>query len=370
MDGRALVRQMSREFEQVSAAFQSPSRKVKTSDIAAWTRQLATLIKAGLPLLNALELLSGESESPTLKDAVRLLMDRIRKGDTFSHALIQQPDAFPSMMASMVQAGEISGQLELVLEKYADFMERQEDTKKRLQSMLVYPALLLSLGVLSIAFLLLFVIPRFMGIFQEFGQQLPWITRVLLGVSTFLRENRWVMAVSLVAVFFGMRAWLQTPGGRRTWTITTFALPLVGPLMMKVEFSRFTLMLGTLVGSGVPIMDALAAVKGIMRHPQLVEDVGIVGQQIRRGRSLAEAMKTCKAFPSLMVQMVVVGEETGKPEDLLGHLHTFYERGVDRGTRTLLSLIEPILVVGMGCVVAVMVMAVLLPILTLSTGAQ
>lgn len=348
----------------------SSLKAVPLGELAGVVRQLATLLKAGMPLLGALEILAGEAESETGRDALQSVRDRLKRGDALSQALKASDGRFPVMLANLAASGEMSGQLELVLEKYAGFLEQQEDMRQRLRGMLVYPALLMALGLASIVFLMVFVIPRFVGLFQEYGQQLPWLTRYLLSASLFLRQSGGWVLVGALAAWWLWREWIRTPEGNRVWMAGVFALPIMGPLLMKREYSRFSLVVATLVGGGIPVIQALEAVKPMLQHPALAEELDTMVREIQRGKGLAEALKGAKHFPPLMSRMLVVGEETGKPEDMLTHLHGYYERAVDRGLRTAMSLVEPVLVVAMGGVIGVMVMAILLPILSLGTMAR
>jgi type II secretory pathway component PulF len=344
------------------------NQRVPRADFVNWTRQLVTMLNSGIPLYRSLVLLTQETKHDTLKSVLGNVTEKVRQGTPFSTALESHQSIFQPMFINVVRAGEESGKLDFVLEKFADFLDKQYGARKQIQSLLIYPSLLMTMAILSILFILLVVIPKFGEIFAQLEQQLPFTTKLLLKGSNLIRTNWFSVLVGVVCIVLITFFLLKTKFGKEIWAKIRINLPILGSLVNQMDLSRFALLLGTLVGSGVPMLRALETAKYTMTNPILVKDTEYIIQQVKHGGSVSEAMRYCKMFPTLFIQMMVVGEETGKVDSLLMKAHEFYEREIEHSIKSLLSVLEPLLIVAMGIVVGTMVISILLPLLSVSTS--
>ncbi len=341
--------------------------RLRQKDLLAFTQQLATLFEAGLPLDRALAILEELAPDARMKSLVGDLLRAVRGGSSFSEALARHhPRPFSRLYINMVRAGEKGGVLEITLQRLAEFLETRAAFTEAVISAMIYPAIITGASAAAIVFLLAFVVPRFAVIFADLGQAVPLPTQILLTVSGGLREYWWVGALVAGAGLIGWRRWTGTPDGRLAWDRGLLRLPLVGGISQKLEVSRFARTLGTLLKSGVPVLGALAVVGEMMSNQVIARGVQRLGESVKRGTGLAAPMGESQVFPPLTVHMVRVGEETGRLEDMLLKVADMLEADVRTELRRIIGLLEPAVILGMGLVVAFIVVAMLLAIFSIN----
>lgn len=354
-----------------STALPSPrvfwrSRRVPVRVLGQFTRQLADLVGAGLPLLNALTLLGGQTVQPLLRATLIELVDQVRGGSSLSEALSKHPVVFSSLYVNMVRAGELGGALEQVLQRLADFAEAQDELRTKVQMALVYPAIIVTFGVAVVIGLLTFVVPKLVALFDELGQTLPLPTQLLLGASHALLHYGWAL-VLLVGI---AAAWLRnqgrTPQGRLWLDRWIRRVPVIGELLRQVDVARCARSLGMLIGNGAPLLESLEVVGRGSSSAVLQRELESVHQAVAGGSSLALAMSQGESLTADVTGMIAVGEEGGALERALEKVASAYEKQAERTTRLLTTLLEPILMLLVGVVVGFIVMAMLLPIFQVS----
>jgi type II secretory pathway component PulF len=336
--------------------------KVSRADLALFTRRMADLSAAGLPLDRVLQVVAEQSESGTLSDVAEQALDEVRGGMPVSQALAMHPKLFPQVYTQTLRAGEASGQFADVATRLADFQEMEVARRSQIISALIYPAILTATAVGVVGFLMGFVVPRLSGVFKDLGNDLPVNTRVLLATTDFLTGQWYVILGALIAGFIGYRAWAATPAGAKARDRFIFRMPIVGPVIQKAVVSRFARVLGTLVYGGVPILESLR-LAGLAAGNKTFEDgARQVEQEVQEGRPIAESMRDAGGFPPVLTHMVAIGEETGDLPKMLGRVSDSLDFEVENGMRRLTSMVEPIIVLGMGAFVGFVVLSVLLPI--------
>ena len=341
-------------------------RKVRIKDLAILTRQLATLLAAGLPLTEALSGVSEQLENQTLKKALVDVRERVKSGSTLSNALSQYPKVFSGLYVSMIRAGESAGALELVLERLADYNEKHLRLENRIRAALAYPLFIVAIGILVLSFLFTFVIPRVTSLFTTFQAALPWPTILLIALGDFFKGYWWLLLLIGIALIFGMKGYIKTERGRVVYDRLRLKVPLLGPLNQRIALARFSRTLATLLAGGVPLLGALEIVKSIVGNRVLSEVIEEAGESVRKGESLAASLARSKVFPSIVVRMIASGEKSGNLEDLLYKVADTYDSEVESTVGTLTALLEPILILLMGLVVGFIVLAILLPIFEMS----
>ncbi len=340
-------------------------RVVGSQERAIFTRQLATLIKAGMPIVRALDALSRQEKNAKFKAAIEGMSTVIRSGGNFSDGLLQHPGIFDRLYVNMVKAGEAGGVLAVVLERLARFMEKAERIKGKVKSAMTYPAVIVIVAVAIVSALMTFVIPRFQGIFNGLlkGQPLPALTQGVLTVSNLARNHfplvgGLLFGLGVSAVFFRR----SLPGRRITdWLL--IRLPLIGDLFLKSAVARFARTFGTLLASGVPILRALAITRDTAGNVHVAEAITAVHNRVKEGDSVARPLRASGIFPEMVAGMIEVGEETGALPDMLARVADAYEEEVDNAVASLTSIIEPVMIVGMAVIVGVIVIALFLPII-------
>ena len=379
-DARAVVERLHREAfypirvephaerKRLGAALALPtSGRVRPRELLAFTQQLATLFEAGLALDRALTILEELAPTPRLKTIVTDLIHGVRGGSSLSDALLRHhPRPFSRLYVNMVRAGEKGGVLEVTLRRLAEFLEARAAFRDAVVSALAYPLVITFVGASAIVFLLTFVIPRFATIFQDLGQAIPLPTQILLAVSTTARTYWWVAPPLVLAVALVWRLWTSTAEGRLAWDQWLLRLPIVGSLATKIETAQFTRTLGTMLKSGVPMMGAMAVVGDMMSNQAIAGAVTRISQDVKRGGTIAVSMREHAPFPSLAVHMVRVGEETGRLEEMLLKVAETFEGEVRTELKRVIGLLEPIIILGMGVLVAFIVVAMLLAIFSIN----
>ncbi len=341
--------------------------RVRHRDLLALTQMLATLFEAGLPLDRALAILEELAASPRMKTIVTDLLHSVRGGSSLSEALAKHhPRPFSRLYINMVRAGEKGGVLEVSLRRLAEFLEARAAFNEAVVSALAYPLVITGVGAAAIVFLMTFVIPRFATIFNDLGQTIPLPTQILMSVSAAMTSYWWVGATLAMAGVLAWRIWTGTPQGRAQWDQILLRLPIAGALALKVETARFARTLGTMLKSGVPVLGAMAVVGDMMSNQAVGSAVGRVADGVKRGGTLAAGMHEHTAFPALAVHMVRVGEETGRLEEMLLKVADTFETDVRSDLKRVLGLLEPAIIVGMGVLVAFIVVAMLLAIFSIN----
>lgn len=331
------------------------------------TRQLATLVGAGVPVVSALQSLSAQVDDPESRSVLVEIQEGVRSGMSLARAVESQPGTFPELYVSMVRAGEESGTLPLSLSRLADHLEEQARTVNRVRSALTYPLLMASVAGLVIVFLLSFVVPKIVGVFSHLGQALPLPTRVLIAVSGLFAAGWWVLLLLLGGLVVAGRRYLATDKGKRVRDSLLLRLPILGRIVQLSALSRFARTLSTMVAGGIPIDRALRIVAPVVGNAVFAERIEAAAARVVEGSSLSEALRQHAEIPPTLVQMVAVGEESGKLDYLLEKMGEAIDGEVEARLSRALSLMEPLIILFMGTVVAYIVISVLLPLLEIST---
>lgn len=337
------------------------SDRVKQKDVAVFSRQFATMINSGLPLLRAMTILAEQTENPTLADIANQVRIDIEKGSSLSAALAKHPKAFNRLYVSMVKAGELGGVLDSVLLRLADTIEKQVELRRKIKSAMTYPAVVAVLVVVIVSAMLLFVIPMFEGIYKELGGSLPLPTQVLINISKVVRKIWYLFVVAGVGGVFAFRRWIGTEKGRQTWDAMKLRAPVFGPLVRKTALARFARTFSALVRSGVPILESLDIVADTSGNHVVALGVKDTQAGVKGGEAIARRLENHPVFPPMVVQMMAVGEETGALDEMLDKIADFYDQEVEATVDALTSLIEPLLIVVMGAAVGGMVIALYMP---------
>jgi type II secretion system protein F len=342
-------------------------RRIKAADVALFTRQLADLLKAGVPINRALRTLAAQTSNLELSETIAEIEKAVSSGSPLHEAVAKFPRSFSTLYVSMVRAGETGGFLEDVLHRLAVFIEKDQELRSRVASALAYPVLLVVIGTFAVAFLMVFFIPRFSEIFRKLGDNLPVPTQVVMSVSYFFRDY-WMLAfLGLVALLILWGRLVATLTGRRFVDRLKVRFPLFGDIVRKNAVSRFTRTLGTLLKSGVPILSALAISKEAMANVVLMEDIDEASAGVKQGRSLAEILRKSRYFPAMVVDMIAVGEEGGNLDEVLVNVAESYDLQVERAVRVFITLFEPALLLVMAALVGFIVISMLLPVFSLSS---
>jgi type IV pilus assembly protein PilC len=343
------------------------SGKVKSKVLCTFTRQLATLVDAGLPLLRGLRVLEKQEKNPTLRDILGELALAIEGGSTFSEALAQHPKVFNRLFVNMVKAGELGGVLEVVLVRLAEFMEKAQKIKGKVISAMFYPVAVLIVATAIMFVLMTLVIPKFKEVFQGLaeGAQLPAFTRFVMGVSDLVKEHFVYTFIGIICFFILFKLFRMTKFGRHAWDKFKLKMPVVGPVVSKVAISRFTRTLGTLVSSGVPILQALTIVKETSGNVVIGNAVGSVHESVKEGETITAPLEASNVFPPMVVSMVDVGEQTGALPEMLLKIADTYDEEVDNAVAAMTSLLEPIMIVCLAVIVGSIVIAMFMPLIDL-----
>lgn len=347
--------------------------RIKPKILMIFTRQLATLIDSGLPLLRGLTVLSKQEPNPVLRGTIAALADSVQSGSTFSEALAQHPKIFNKLYVNMVKAGELGGVLEVVLVRLAEYQEKAHKLKNKIVSAMVYPIIVMFIAVAILIFLMLFIVPKFESMFAELGKdaELPMISQIVFGTSKFFLNATLVppvpnvvwflVVIALIAVGFNM--WGKTKGGRRTIDSLKLKLPIFGDIQRKSAIARFSRTLGTLVTSGVPILQALNITRDTAGNVVVSDAIEKVHEAVKEGESIVTPLQASSVFPSMVISMVDVGEETGQLPEMLLKVADVYDDEVDNAVTALTSILEPIMIVILALVVGAVVFALFLPLI-------
>ncbi len=342
------------------------SRKVTREQVVAFTRDLANLISAGLPLDRAFELLVGLADSGPQAALLQELRDRVRSGQALSQALTEHPKQFDRLFVNMVRAGEASGTLGPVLERISEFQERSAELRSSVQSALLYPVVLVAVAIIAVLTMIFFVVPKFETTFRQFGKALPPATENLLAISHWFREDGWMLLIGAAALFILIRGRLRTPAGRMNWDRRKLTLPILGDLFAKIEVARLARTLGTLLGNGVSLLPALTIVKDTVDNRALAYSLEGVLVRLKAGQGFARPLMETGLYPKLAVHMVAVGEETGKLDSMLLKVAQVYDVEVNTTLKRALGLLEPVLILTLAVVVGGIIFALMSALLGLT----
>lgn len=341
----------------------SRRRALSQKDIALITRELATLLQAGLTLDRSLQILIDLNSREHLARLLADLQERVRGGATFSSALEAQDGQFPRLYINMVRAGEASGALDQVLERLADYLERLAELRQTITSALVYPSVLLLVAGLSVILLLVFVVPQFTALFEDMGEALPLPTRIVVGAGDLFRNYWWAMLCALALIAVGLEQWLKDPRVRERLDARLLGLPLFGELIWKMETARLSHTLAALLANGLPLLTALGLAKEVVDNRVVAARLAEAGEELKHGRGLAGPLARLQALPDLALQMIRVGEESGSLDAMLGRVAAMYDQETRSSVQRLLTLLEPALIIGLGVVVAGIIVSILMAIL-------
>ncbi|MDQ2646218.1 MAG: type II secretion system inner membrane protein GspF [Myxococcota bacterium] len=345
-------------------------RRPRTADVAVMTRQLATLVRAGVPLLESIAALTDQVENEQLIKVLRSVRENLNEGTSFAKSLEQHPKVFPSLYVNMVAAGEASGTLEAVLERLADFMEGQTRLRGKVTGALAYPVLMAVVGALMVSVMMVGVVPKVTSVFDNLGQTLPWYTRLLIFVSDMVAGYWWLfIGLATVTVVLFQR-WKKTPEGRLRWDTFRLKAPIFGRLTLLVAVARFSRTLSTLLASGVQLLQAMEIGRHVLENARLQAVITEAIGSIRGGQSIAEPLKRSGAFPPMVTHMIAIGEKSGQLEAMLENVSRAYEADVETRVQTLTSLLEPMMIVLLGGVVGFIALAILMPLIQMNQLVQ
>jgi type IV pilus assembly protein PilC len=341
--------------------------RVKPKDLMVLTRQLATLGEAGLPLLRGLRVLLRQTKSVPLREALTGMSEAVESGSTFSESLANYPKIFNNLYVNMVRAGEAGGVLEVVLTRLAEFMEKAEKIKNKVKGAMIYPAVVLTAAIGIVIFLMYSVIPKFKDIFNDLleGKQLPAVTRFVIGASNVVKDNVLMVVVTIIAAIVLFNLWGRTNNGRYIIDTIKMRLPVFGTLISRTAIARLTRTLGTLLSSGVPVLQALMIVRDTSGNTVIARAVQNIHDSVKEGESMTDPMAAAKVFPPMVVSMVEVGEETGALPDMLIRVANTYDDEIDNAVAGLTSIIEPLLILFLAVIVGTIVIAMFMPLISI-----
>lgn len=345
-------------------------RRVSAGEVAVMTRQLATLVRAGIPLVDSITALVEQVEQPELVRVLSSVRENLKEGTSFSKSLGIHPKVFPPLYVNMVAAGEASGMLEVVLERLADFMESQSRLKGKLTAALAYPVAMGFFATGLVVFLMVFVVPQLTSIFENLGQALPWYTQLLIFSSGMLTDYWWLLAALGGLFTWLFLRWKRTKEGHLKWDSFQLTMPLFGRLNLLAALARFTRTLATLLGSGVQLLPAMEIGRNVLENIKLENVITVAIESIREGESIAEPLKRSGAFPPMLTHMIAVGERSGQLEEMLENVSRAYEAEVETKLAAVTSLLEPIMIVIMGGAVGFIVVSIMMPLMQMNNLVQ
>ena len=342
-------------------------RGVSNKELVVFTHQLATLIRAGVPLLECLDILSSEAENPALQQVVKHIREDVEGGALLAHALKRNPTVFNEFYRSMVEVGETTGRLDESLTQLAVYLDKQAQLRAKIFSGLAYPALLLAVALIVLVFLLIWVVPLFSGLFQDMGESLPWLTQVVIDLAEGVRDHFFLLAAFGGSLGMGIRWFLKNPKSRQAIDGWLLGVPLFGSVIQKAATVRFSRTLGFLVRRGVPLLSALGVAGTVTGNKIFEQSIKLAAIAIQNGRPLSETLRAGQVFPTMVPQMIKVGESTGSMDVMLEKIADLFEQEVDRTVATLTSVLEPCIILVVGCGIALVVVAMYLPIFSIGS---
>jgi len=340
--------------------------RITEQELLHFTQELSTLLGAGLPLDRSLSVMSNLVQSEEFRKTIRLVLEGVRAGKSLAASMAEHPDIFPKLYVNMIRAGETGGILDAVLRHLVEYLERSINLREDLKSALTYPVLLATVAGLSLTVLFVYVIPKFSLIFKDINQALPWMTLLLINFSYALSRYGWLALLLIVIGAVAGAFYIRSPEGRLRWDRGRLRLWVLGDLLCKLEVARFTTTLAALLKGGVPLLEALGTVQGVVANRVLAQAIAQVQKRVREGKGMVGPLTESGVFPDLALHMIAVGEETGRLETMLVTVAEHYDQEVKRATKRLMSLLEPALILGMGLVVGVVVISMLMAIFSIN----
>ncbi len=340
------------------------SLRSSKGDLLTFTTELSALLGAGLPLDRSLNILSDISESKEMKNILQSILKSIREGSAFSDALQKHPKVFPQLYINMVRAGEAGGVLDVILDKLNEFLESSRELKEHIKSVMIYPVILIITSGLSIIILLTYVLPKFSLIFDELGGSIPLPTQIVLTMSNILKSYWWIIVLGIVGGWFIFKNYTKSDVGRYKWD--TFKLKLMGEVIKKLETARFCRTLGTLLRSGVPLLQALNNARDVISNHVIASSIEVVSEGVKQGKGIALPLSNANVFPPLALSMIKVGEETGQLDSMLMKVAITYEKSLNTAIKRFISLLEPIMIVTMGLIIGFIVFSMLIAIFSIT----
>ncbi len=341
------------------------SGSVKAKELAIFFRQFSVMIDAGLPLVQCLEILAGNQENPAFQKVLNGVRTTVEGGSTLANAMRNYPKVFDDLTTNMIEAGETGGILDTILQRISTYVEKAVKMRAAVKSALMYPSAVIGVAVLIVGGLLKFVVPIFIKLFDGLGVELPLPTKIVMGLSNFVSTFWWVFIVVSLGLFFGIKAIRKHPQGRYAWDRMMLNLPVVGMVLRKIAVARFTRTLGTLITSGVPILEGLSITARTSGNAVLEQALLKVRKAVEEGRTIVDPLKESAVFPSMVTQMIGVGEATGAMDSMLQKIADFYEDEVDAATKDMLTLLEPVMITFLGGTVGGIVISLYLPLFKL-----
>ena len=340
------------------------SLRSSRGDLLTFTTELSALLGAGLPLDRGLNILSEISESGEMKNIIQSILRAIREGSSFSDALQKHPRVFPKIYVNMIRAGEAGGVLDVVLDKLNEFLETSKELKEHIFSAMIYPTILIATGGASIIILLTYVLPKFSVIFAELGSSLPVPTQIVLTFSNLLESYWWAVLLAAIGLWLTLRNFIRSPGGKYKWD--AFKLKLLGEVITKIETARFSRTLGTLLKSGVPLLQALNNAKDVIENQVIAAAIDRVSKGAKEGKGIAVPLSDAQVFPPLALSMIKVGEETGQLDTMLLKVAFTYEKSLRLAVKRVVSFLEPAMILGMGLIIGFIVVSMLMAIFSIT----
>ena len=337
-------------------------KRIKPAEVSIATRQLSILLSAGVPLVASLDSLVSQITTPLVKKIMAQVKESVNEGNSLAFALSKHPRAFSNVYVNMVRAGEASGSLDVVLERLADLGEHQQALRGRLRAALTYPIFMSVIGIGVLFFLMTFVVPNITQLFKEMHHTLPLPTIVLINISNFLKSFWWLILLAIICAVVMARQLIKRPRGRYFWDEAKLRIPIFGPITQKIALARFGRTLGSLLQAGVPLISGLQIVRNIVNNVIIADVIDMAVEEIQAGKSLANPLAQSRWFPSMVIQMIFVGEQSGELESMLGKIADTYERDVESNIMAMTSLLEPVMILLMGLIILFIVLSILLPI--------
>lgn len=348
--------------EVVESATINIKRKIKVKEISIFCRQMYTMLDAGVPLINALNLMSTQVTNKHLVEIVKVLEEDVRKGEMLSNSMRKFPEAFPTLLTSMVESGEASGNLDEMFLRMSTHFEKENKINNKVKAAMIYPIILAIVGVAALAVVMIFVMPTFVSLFDSSGAELPFATRLLIGLSNFMANHFIIVLGILIAVIVGIVIFSKTESGIYFFAKLKISFPLIKDLNRKMIVSRFTRTLSTLLASGVSLVESLPIVSAVLNNVIAEDEVLKIRERVVKGEGLSTPIEECELFPPMLSSMVRIGEESGALDDMLNKTADFYDEEVEQAIQTLTSMLEPVMIIVMGLVIGFMVIALMLPL--------
>ena len=348
--------------EVIESATINIKRKIKVKEISIFCRQMYTMLDAGVPLINSLNLMSTQVTNKHLVEIVKVLEEDVRKGEMLSNSMRKFPEAFPTLLTSMVESGEASGNLDEMFLRMSTHFEKENKINNKVKAAMIYPIILAIVGVAALAVVMIFVMPTFVSLFDSSGTELPFATRLLIGLSNFMANHFIIVLGILIAIIVGIVIFSKTESGIYFFAKLKISFPLIKDLNRKIIVSRFTRTLSTLLSSGVSLVESLPIVSSVLDNVIAEDEVLKIRERVVKGEGLSTPIEECELFPPMLSSMVRIGEESGALDDMLNKTADFYDEEVEQAIQTLTSMLEPIMIIIMGLVIGFMVIALMLPL--------